>query len=186
MTSSRRAKIYEELKDRRRRGEVKDTKAIFETLTEIGARELKKNGVFLIPGFAKFVVVKKPGTKARKATKTSVGKEARLKAKPVREIVRAIPAESESNTKSLDAPRKKAPISGANKQRSVTLPEPLYVLEIRALADRVFGDEKKASAWLSRPNASLSGQKPAELLADELGAAVVRETLEQIDHGIFA
>ena len=60
------------------------------------------------------------------------------------------------------------------------------ILEVRALAERVFGDEKKAEAWLHRPNASLSGQIPFDLLKDELGAAVVRETLEQIDHGIFA
>jgi putative toxin-antitoxin system antitoxin component (TIGR02293 family) len=59
-------------------------------------------------------------------------------------------------------------------------------LEVRALADRVFGDERKADAWLNRPNPSLSGQVPLDLLKDEIGAAVVRETLEQIDHGIFA
>ncbi|KJC50020.1 hypothetical protein UB31_15255 [Bradyrhizobium sp. LTSP849] len=59
-------------------------------------------------------------------------------------------------------------------------------LEIRTLANRVFGDTAKAAAWLDRPNRSLSGQKPVDLLQDELGAAVVRELLEQIDHGIFA
>lgn len=59
-------------------------------------------------------------------------------------------------------------------------------LEIKTLADRVFGDEKKADAWLQRPSTALSGQRPADLLKDELGAAVVREMLEQIDHGIFA
>ena len=59
-------------------------------------------------------------------------------------------------------------------------------LEVRALANRIFGDENKADAWLNRPNPSLSGQVPIDLLSDELGAAVVRETLEQIDHGIFA
>ncbi len=59
-------------------------------------------------------------------------------------------------------------------------------LEIKTLADRIFGDEEKAEAWLHRPNASLSGQKPMDLLKDELGTAVVREMLERIDHGIFA
>jgi putative toxin-antitoxin system antitoxin component (TIGR02293 family) len=59
-------------------------------------------------------------------------------------------------------------------------------LEMRVLAERIFGDEAKAEAWLNRPNPSLAGQKPVDLLDDELGAAVVRETLEQIDHGIFA
>ena len=58
-------------------------------------------------------------------------------------------------------------------------------LEIRTLANRVFGDEK-ATAWLNRTNSSFSDQKPIDLLKDELGAAVVREALEQIDHGIFA
>jgi hypothetical protein len=37
------------------------------TLVDVGHKELKKNGVFLVPGFAKFVVVKKPATKAARA-----------------------------------------------------------------------------------------------------------------------
>jgi putative toxin-antitoxin system antitoxin component (TIGR02293 family) len=60
------------------------------------------------------------------------------------------------------------------------------VFDIKTLADRVFGDEQRAEAWLQRPNRSLTGQRPADLLKDELGAAVVRELLERIDHGIFA
>ncbi|MBB5049846.1 putative toxin-antitoxin system antitoxin component (TIGR02293 family) [Rhodopseudomonas rhenobacensis] len=62
----------------------------------------------------------------------------------------------------------------------------MMALEIYALADRVFGDESKAEAWLERPNASMSGQRPIDLMQDQLGAAVVRESLEQIDSGIFA
>jgi putative toxin-antitoxin system antitoxin component (TIGR02293 family) len=58
--------------------------------------------------------------------------------------------------------------------------------QLERFAARVFGDEEKAQNWLHRPNASLSGQKPIDLLKDELGAAVVREALEQIDHGMFA
>ena len=58
-------------------------------------------------------------------------------------------------------------------------------LDIRTLANRVFGDGDRAEAWLQRPNASLLGQKPADLLSDEPGTAVVRETLNRIDHGIF-
>ena len=59
-------------------------------------------------------------------------------------------------------------------------------IDIKTLADRIFDDEGKAEAWLQRPNPSLSGQRPADLLKDELGTAVVRELLERIDHGIFA
>ncbi len=69
---------------------------------------------------------------------------------------------------------------------SRVLAELIRALEIKTLADRVFGDQEKADAWLCRPNGSLSGQQPIDLLKDELGAAVVREALEQIDHGIFA
>jgi putative toxin-antitoxin system antitoxin component (TIGR02293 family) len=64
--------------------------------------------------------------------------------------------------------------------------KPLAETYIKMLAERVFGEEEKAEAWLHRPNASLAGQRPVDLLGDELGAAVVREMLERIDHGIFA
>jgi hypothetical protein len=71
--------------------------------------------------------------------------------------------------------------------QEVPMPERLIrTLEIETLADRVFGDSKKAEAWLRRPNAALSGQRPGDLLKDELGTAVIREMLERIDHGIFA
>jgi hypothetical protein len=76
----------------------------------------------------------------------------------------------------LDAPRD----SGSSDQYLIRL------IDIATLAARVFGDEGKSKAWLKRPNSSLSGQRPVDLLKDELGAAVVREILEQIDHGIFA
>lgn len=72
-------------------------------------------------------------------------------------------------------------IVGTNQSASL-----IRTIEIKTIADRVFSDEEKAEAWLLRPNASLSGQKPADLLKDELGTAVVREMLERIDHGIFA
>jgi putative toxin-antitoxin system antitoxin component (TIGR02293 family) len=60
------------------------------------------------------------------------------------------------------------------------------LLDISTLATRVFGDAERAEAWLTRPNAALSSQRPLDLVKDELGASVVREMLEQIDHGIFA
>ena len=46
----------------------KDVKGVLETLATVGYKELKKSGVFLVPGFAKFVVIKKPATKARAGT----------------------------------------------------------------------------------------------------------------------
>src|SRR5579864_1226411 len=44
----------------------KDVKGVIEAVAEIGYKELKKTGAFFVPGFAKFVVIKKPATKARK------------------------------------------------------------------------------------------------------------------------
>src|SRR6202043_2253314 len=44
----------------------RDVKGVLETLANIGYKELKKTGAFLVPGFAKFVVIKKPAPKARK------------------------------------------------------------------------------------------------------------------------
>ncbi|EKS39816.1 MAG: nucleoid DNA-binding protein [Afipia broomeae] len=72
----------------------KDVKGVLETLASIGYKELKKSGVFLLPGFAKFVVIKKPATKARKGTNPFTGEPMTFKAKPARKIVRARPVKA--------------------------------------------------------------------------------------------
>jgi nucleoid DNA-binding protein len=72
----------------------KDVKAMMEALQEVGHKELKKSGVFVLPGFAKFVVVKKPATKARKGINPFTGQEMMFKAKPARKIVRARPVKA--------------------------------------------------------------------------------------------
>jgi DNA-binding protein HU-beta len=72
----------------------KDVKGVLETLATIGYKELKKTGVFLVPGFAKFVVIKKPATKARQGTNPFNGEPMMFKAKPARKIVRARPVKA--------------------------------------------------------------------------------------------
>ena len=72
----------------------KDVKNVLEGLAAVGYKELKKNGVFLLPGFAKFVVIKKPATKARKGTNPFTGEPMMFKAKPARKIVRARPVKA--------------------------------------------------------------------------------------------
>ena len=74
--------------------EKKDVKGVLETLASVGYKELKKSGVFLVPGFAKFVVIKKPATKARKGTNPFTGEAMTFKAKPARKIVRARPVKA--------------------------------------------------------------------------------------------
>ena len=72
----------------------KDVKAMMEALAVIGYKELKKTGVFMLPGFAKFVVIKKPATKARKGINPFNGQEMMFKAKPARKVVRARPVKA--------------------------------------------------------------------------------------------
>jgi DNA-binding protein HU-beta len=72
----------------------KDVRAMMEALAEVGYKELKKNGVFVVPGFAKFVVIKKAATKARMGKNPFTGQEMMFKAKPARKIVRARPVKA--------------------------------------------------------------------------------------------
>jgi nucleoid DNA-binding protein len=72
----------------------KDVKGVIETLVTVGYKELKKNGVFLLPGFAKFVVVKKPATKERSGINPFTKEPTVFKARPARRIVRARPVKA--------------------------------------------------------------------------------------------
>ena len=72
----------------------KDVKGMMEALAEVGYKELKKNGVFVVPGFAKFIVVKKPATKAREGINPFNGEKMMFKAKPARKVVRARPVKA--------------------------------------------------------------------------------------------
>jgi nucleoid DNA-binding protein len=72
----------------------KDVRGVLESLVSVGHKEMKKSGTFLLPGFAKFVVIKKPATKARKGTNPFTGEAMTFKAKPARKIVRARPVKA--------------------------------------------------------------------------------------------
>ena len=72
----------------------KDVKGVLETLATIGYKELKKTGVFLVPGFAKFVVIKKPATKARKGINPFTKEPTIFKARPARKTIKARPVKA--------------------------------------------------------------------------------------------
>ena len=57
-------------------------------------RELKKTGLFTLPGFAKFRVVKKPATKARQGINPFTKQPMTFAAKPASKAVRARPIKS--------------------------------------------------------------------------------------------
>jgi len=69
----------------------KDVKGVLESLATVGYKELKKTGVFLVPGFAKFVVIKKAATKARKGINPFTKQETMFKAKPARNVIKVRP-----------------------------------------------------------------------------------------------
>jgi DNA-binding protein HU-beta len=71
-----------------------DVKGVLETLATVGYKELKKAGVFLVPGFAKFVVIKKPATKARKGINPFTKEPTVFKARPARKIIKARPVKA--------------------------------------------------------------------------------------------
>ena len=72
----------------------KDIKGVIESLASVGYKELKKTGAFFVPGFAKFVVIKKPATKARKGINPFTKEPTIFKAKPARKIIRARPVKA--------------------------------------------------------------------------------------------
>ena len=69
-------------------------KGVMETLAMVGYKELKKSGVFLVPGFAKFVVIKKPATKERSGINPFTKEPTVFRARPARKIIRARPVKA--------------------------------------------------------------------------------------------
>ena len=72
----------------------KDIKAIIESIAAIGYKELNKSGAFVLPGFAKFVVIKKPATKERSGINPFTKEPMIFKARPARKVVRARPVKA--------------------------------------------------------------------------------------------
>jgi DNA-binding protein HU-beta len=72
----------------------KHVKQVVETLVDVGHRELKKVGIFVLHGFAKFVVVKKPARPARDGINPFTKEKQRFAAKPASNAVRARPVKA--------------------------------------------------------------------------------------------
>ena len=72
----------------------KDVKAVMEGLAAVAYKELKKSGTFMLPGFAKFIVVKKPATKERQGINPFTKEPTVFKAKPARKMLRVRPVKA--------------------------------------------------------------------------------------------
>ena len=72
----------------------KDVKAVIESMASVGYKELKKAGVFVLPGFAKFLVVKKPATPERQGINPFTKEPTVFKAKPARKSLKVRPVKA--------------------------------------------------------------------------------------------
>jgi len=72
----------------------KDVKAVMEAMASVGYKELKKAGVFVLPGFAKFLVVKKPATPERQGINPFTKEPTVFKAKPARKQLKVRPVKA--------------------------------------------------------------------------------------------
>jgi nucleoid DNA-binding protein len=72
----------------------KHVKQVVEALVDVGHNELKKLGMFVLPGFAKFVVVKKPARPAREGINPFTKEKQKFAAKPASKGVRARPVKA--------------------------------------------------------------------------------------------
>merc|ERR1712010_384349 len=68
---------------------IKDISQIFDSLAAIATKEVKKNGVFTVPGLCRIKTRTKPATKA--GTRICFGVETKVRAKPARTVVKAFP-----------------------------------------------------------------------------------------------
>jgi len=69
----------------------KHVRSVLASLITVGHGELKKAGVFTLPGFAKFRVIKKPATKARQGVNPFTKQPQTFAAKPASKSARARP-----------------------------------------------------------------------------------------------
>jgi DNA-binding protein HU-beta len=73
---------------------LKHVKAVIEKLVDVGHKELKKIGVFVLHGFAKFTVVKKPARPAREGINPFTKQKQKFAAKSASKGVRARPVKA--------------------------------------------------------------------------------------------
>jgi nucleoid DNA-binding protein len=84
--------IYRELSERTELSR-KQVVALFDEMAAMIKKDLGKRGpgVFTVPGLMKVKVVRKPATKARKGINPFTKEEMVFKAKPARNVVKALP-----------------------------------------------------------------------------------------------
>ena len=60
------------------------------------------------------------------------------------------------------------------------------VVRVVTSAEGALGDGAKAARWLRKPNRTLRGRRPLDLLDSDAGARLVEQELGRIEHGLGA
>jgi len=60
------------------------------------------------------------------------------------------------------------------------------VVRLAARAEEAIGSTEKAARWLRKPNRTLLGKRPIDLLESDVGARMVEEVLGRIEQGLGA
>ena len=60
------------------------------------------------------------------------------------------------------------------------------VVRVVTSAEDAIGEGAKAARWLRKPNRTLRGRRPLDLLASDVGARLVEQELGRIEHGLGA
>jgi nucleoid DNA-binding protein len=92
LKAANKAEIYGRLAEKTGLGK-KDVARVFDALGEMIGKELSKKGPgqFVLPGLLKLKVVRKPATKAKPGINPFTKEAITIKAKPARNVVKAIP-----------------------------------------------------------------------------------------------
>ena len=95
LKAATKSEIYTELAEKSGLAK-KDVSNLFDGLSELIAKALGKKGPgqFVIPGLLKLKVVRKPATKAKQGINPFTKEPLTIKAKPARNVVKAIPMKS--------------------------------------------------------------------------------------------
>jgi putative toxin-antitoxin system antitoxin component (TIGR02293 family) len=74
-----------------------------------------------------------------------------------------------------------------DKPLNATWSDRLYrMARVAAQAQDVFESADTATSWLKRPNRSLNGHAPVELLDTDAGTEQVSELLDRIEYGVYS
>ena len=97
--SATKAEIYVALADKTGLSK-KDIASVFGAMAELINKELGKKGpgLFVIPGLLKLKVVRKPATKAKQGINPFTKEPMTIKAKPARNVIKALPLKALKDT----------------------------------------------------------------------------------------